>query len=320
MKSTVLVTAIGTITATAIVRELKKTAKYYIIGADINQKNEIVTSLEVDEFYVFPPVTEGDAYVDFVLEFCQKHNVDYYYAVLDTEVVNISKNRHRFSKIGSKLCVANYEFALKCHFKNVFSEWIEKNMPQIAIKTYKTYSEITHRVFPVFVKPIEGVASIGCRKINTIDEFNAYILPKQMNSEILVQEYISGYIITVDLVRNKRTGQKIQIQRKELRRNANGCGIAVEIIDDPQLSTICNVLMEELDLNGIANAEFFYFDDTYKIIEINPRFSAGTLYSCMAGVNTVLNARCIVDNEDCIFESIMVGNHFAERYEVYQMD
>ena len=329
MKSVVLVTAIGTVTSTAIVTELKKTNEYYIIGADVNQQYEVATSLDVDEYHVFPYV-EDASYIDFVIQFCKDHNVEYYYAVLDKEVVKISKERRKFLESGTKLCVANYEFAKLCHFKNNFNQWIANHIPQLAIKTYSSMEELPDGAFPVFVKPVEGVASSGCQKIDTIEELRTIVSENSFNNEILVQEFIEGDIITVDLVRNRKTKQKAQIQRRELLRNANGCGIAVEIMDNPQLREICDNLMEELDLNGVANAEFFCLEQgtfadgrqkrTYKIIEINPRFSAGSRYSCMAGINTVLNARRIADRQACEFGFVMAGKHFAERYEAYPMD
>ena len=112
----------------------------------------------------------------------------------------------------------------------------------------------------------------------------------------------------------------MQVQRKELLRNANGCGIAVEIIQDEALADICIELMEQLDLHGVANMEFFDTGNGYRIIEINPRFSAGTSYTCMAGVNTVLNAMFIADGNECMFGEPEIGARFAERYEAYRMD
>ena len=57
----VLVTAIGTITATAVVLQLKKVNdKYKILGSDINARNEIATSKDVDEFYQFPSAVENE--------------------------------------------------------------------------------------------------------------------------------------------------------------------------------------------------------------------------------------------------------------------
>lgn len=318
-KKVVLVTAIGTVTATAVVKELKKRGGFHIIGADINRQNEIATSLDVDEYYTFPYAT-GEDYIPFALAFCREHRVEYYYAVIDKEVVNLARNRDRFAAVGTKLCVVNYEFAAVCHFKEVFGAWVSEHIPEVAVREYKNFTEAKAAAYPLFIKPNEGVASTGCRRVTGFEELTAYVRAEEIGKTILVQDYISGTNITVDCVRNRKTGQKILVPRRELLRNANGCGTAVEIFRDEALEEICNRLIEGLDLNGAANIEFFDTGDGYKIIEVNPRFSAGTLYSCMAGVNTVINAMKIADGEACEFGEIAVGAHFAERYEVYRMD
>ena len=231
---TVLVTAIGTATSTAVVKELRKRGGFYILGADINNRNEIATSLEVDEFYRFPYST-GEDYIPFALDFCREHRVDYYYAVIDKEVVNLAKNRERFAEIGTKLCVVNYEFAKVCHFKNTFGAWVRERIPEIAIAEYSSLEEARAAAFPLFVKPCEGVASTGCRKLESVSELEAFVKAEEVGAQVLIQDYISGRNVTVDCVRNRKTGQKAQIQRRELLRNANGCGIAVEIFRDEAL-------------------------------------------------------------------------------------
>lgn len=318
-KKVVLVTAIGTVTSTAIVKQLMKNKNIYIIGADINNQNEIATSLDCDEFYKFPYST-NDEYVEFALKFCKEHHVDYYYAVIDKEVVNISKNRARFAAVGTKLCVANYEFAHICHYKDILSKWVHSNYPDIAIKEYKNLKDAQDAIYPLFIKPNEGVASTGCKKINSYKELLVNVDEESVGKKTLIQDYITGSIITVDCIRNRNTKQTAQIQRREILRNSNGCGIAVEIIYSDKLNRICNQLMDSLDLNGVVNIEFFEIENGYKIIEINPRFSAGTQYSCMAGINTVMEAMNIVDEKPCVFGKIEIGAHFAERYEAYRMD
>ena len=317
-KKTALVTAIGTVTATAIVKQLKDDGGFHIIGADVNNRSEIATSLDVDEFYKFPYST-GEDYIPFALDFCREHRVEYYFAVIDKEVVNISRNRESFAAVGTKLCVVNYEFAAICHFKDTFGEWVERHIPEIAVKSYDSLEAARDAAYPLFIKPVEGVASAGCSRIDSFEELKAAVKPEQVKKEILVQEFVKGQNITVDCVRNRATGQKAQIQRRELLRNANGCGIAVEIFRDEKLEQICFRLIEELDLNGVVNIEFFDTGNGYKIIEINPRFSAGTLYSCMAGVNTVLCAVSIADGEPCRIGRAEIGARFAERYEAYRM-
>ena len=312
----VLVTAIGTVTASTVIKELRKIGGYYIIGADINNQNEIATSLDVDEYHKFPYAT-NDAYIPFILDFCKEHKVEYYYAVIDKEVTSISKNRGKFEVLGTKLCVANYEFIEVCHYKDRFSKWVEENIPEIAIKTYKGMKEAKSAAYPLFIKPTEGVASTGCRRIDSNDEL---CLVVQDENSVVIQDYVEGQNITVDCFRNKKTGQKAQAARRELLRNSNGCGIAVEIFRDEKLEQICDFLIEKLDLNGAVNIEFFATETGYRIIEINPRLSAGAIYSCMAGLNMVTNAMRIADGEECEIGELSIGSHFAERYEAYRMD
>ena len=319
MTRTVLVTAIGTVTSSTVVKELKKLGGFYIIGADINNQNEIATSLDVDEYYKFPYATNDD-YIPFALDFCKEHHIEYYFAVIDKEVTSISKNREQFEAIGTKLCVANYDFVKICHYKNVFNYWINEHRPDIAIRTYHSYERARNAVYPLFIKPVEGVASNGCRKIDSFEELKIYVSESQIGKEFIVQDFVDGMNITVDCIRNKKTGQMAQVQRKELIRNSNGCGTAVEIFEDDKLTEICNYLMESLDLNGVVNMEFFDTPGGYKVIEINPRLSAGSVYTCMAGINTVINAMKIADGEPCEFGNVAIGAHFAERYEAYRMD
>ena len=119
-------------------------------------------------------------------------------------------------------------------------------------------------------------------------------------------------------MRDRRSSLTKICQRIETLRNKSGCGIAVEIIDDPKLREICCELAEKLNLNGVVNAEFFKNGTDYKIIEVNPRFSAGTSYSCRAGLNTVLDAFKIANAEPVCGDRLRIGMKLARRYETYE--
>lgn len=321
MKPVVLVTAIGTAASTTIVSTLKKTGNYYIIGADIYCSNQVATAKDVDKFYKFPSaVYDLDGYIKFVVDFCKQHKVNFYFATIDEEVVNLSKNRRLFDEAGVKLCIPNDELISICHFKNRFYVWIKENIPEILMKTYSNITSIDYIEFPVFIKPVEGRGSIGCRKIDDKNVLIQLIHEGLKLDDYVIQQYFDGDVISVDLIQNLKTNQRIQIQRKEELRNASGCGIAVKILNDSRLEMICNTLMKKLNLNGVVNAEFFYCDGEYKIIEINPRFPAGTSFSVLAGCNMPLNAIKIANGEPCIDCDIAYGKHLAKRYETYSMD
>lgn len=307
--------------STAIVKRLKNTGEYHIIGADIFQKNQIATSEDVDEFYTFPPaIRDLDSYIEFTLDFIKKNHIGYYFATIDEEIANLSRNRERFADIGVKLCIPNRLLVETCHYKNRFAAWISSNMPDIAIDSFDGPCDISPEDFPVFIKPIEGRASIGCRRVDTREQLEELERNGADFSGTIIQRYIEGEIITVDMIRNAQTGQATLIQRIETLRNSNGCGIAVEIINDLHLDAICRELMEKLELNGVVNAEFFRIGDEFRIIEVNPRFSAGTEFSCLAGCDTVINEMRIARGEPCDFGQVAYGRHFAKRYETCPTD
>lgn len=317
VKERVLVTAIGTMNCTTIIQELKKSDKnFYILGADINDRNCIANSNEVDEYYQFPSVLKDrEEYVSYVLSFCISHKVNYIFCVVDEEVEILAKNRMKFEKAGIILCIANTDAIIICHNKNVFAEWSEKEIPEYCIKRFRYYEDVMDTDLPVFIKPIEGRASIGCRIIQNRTELEDY---KDKWDEFIVEEFIKGDIVAVDIVRDRKTDNFEISQRLELLRNSNGCGIAVQIIDNEMIRKACRIIATKLDLNGVINAEFFLLEDGPKIIEVNPRLPAGIAYSCMAGLDVVMNAFHIAKGEKCSFLPIKVGAYYAKRYETYE--
>lgn len=320
MKSVVLVTAIGTMASTAIVTRLKGIGEYYLIGTDIFREDQVATSKDVDDFYVIPSAVDDlDGYISYMVEFCKKHAVEFYFATIDEEIANLSKHRKAFEQIGVKLCIPNHKLVITCHYKNTFTQWVAQNLPEIAIKTFEDPTEILPQDYPLFVKPTEGRASIGCRRIDNREQLGKFLQADKPKEPFIIQQFTDGEVVTVDLIRSAKTGQSMQIQRRETLRNTNGCGIAVEIINDAKLTKICNELMEHLELNGVVNAEFFHKGDTFKIIEVNPRFSAGTTFSCLAGCDTVANEIRIARDERLEFGEIAYGRCFAKRYETYRM-
>lgn len=323
IKPVVLVTAIGTAASTAIISQLRGSGNYHIIGGDIFLKNQVATSKDVDEFFTFPSAIQDlDGYIDFVVDFCREHKVSYYFATIDEEIVNISSHRARFEEIGVKLCIPNHDLIMICHYKNRFCQWIDEYLPELSIRQYPHFADVSE--YPVFMKPVEGRGSIGCRKVASREEAEGLLNNGLKERDYLIQEYQDGEIITVDLVRNAKTGQMQQIQRIEHLRNSSGCGIAVEIIDHPTLRDLCCRLMEKLDLNGVVNMEVFHKQtvegDRFSVIEINPRFGAGTSFTCLAGCDIVSAAISIANEEPCKLGMPAIGAHLAKRYETYLLD
>lgn len=314
----VLVTAIGTVNGGTVVEELNKN-HIYTIGANSTPREYVVTSKFVNEYYEFPSAVEDqNYYLEYVVRFCDKHSITHIICFIDEEVESFTRNRKLFEQHGVKVCLADHETVSVCHFKNKFADWIEQWFPEIAIRRYPV-NQVDYDKLPLFVKPIEGRASIGCRAIISKSDLKQFMEETKGGENYIIQQLTQGDVVGVDIVRNRKHNQTFIIQKKELMRNSNGCGTVVEIVDDSELKRICLSIAEKIDLNGLINAEFFITNQGPKIIEINPRLPAGTSYSCMAGGNTVINTILIAEGKPCEFEPIRIGKIFARRYETYEM-
>ena len=77
----------------------------------------------------------------------------------------------------------------------------------------------------------------------------------------LVQPFISGNILTVDVVRSEKDKQGVAVVRRELLRTLNGAGTSVYVFNDNELETLCLKIAELLNINGCVNFEFIENED-----------------------------------------------------------
>ncbi len=317
----ILVTAIGTISATTIVLQLKKNKDLYIIGADINLPEYIATSLDVDEYHQFPSVIDNQGYKDFLLDFCICHDVKMIFPIIDEEVELLSKNKEEFLEQGIKPCVPDYDTLMLCRDKYITFQWVGEKVKEISVPTILLSDFHNELAFPLFMKPRKGRSSIGCSRISNMGELTAIEarLKDDMNQYIL-QPFCQGSYISADIIRSSKLGYFQIVLREEVLRNKNGAAIAVKIIDNNELEDLCIRVADGLGYDGVLNIEFFYDKaaNRYSLIEINPRFPAGTGFTCMAGLDLVNQYYRIMNDFHVEKQAVKTGATFARRYETYE--
>lgn len=310
----ILVTALGTVASYEIVKEMKRKG-YYVIGADINLSQNLASSLEVDEFYTFPSVVEKrKEYLDYILDFCEKKQIDYIFVVVDEEVELISKNKNLFLSKGIIPCVLDYRIVKLCRDKEETFNWIKEFFPDMYIRTKNLSDKNIDLNYPMFLKPRKGRASIGCKKINNFEELEN--IKKEVKVEdYIIQEFKEGEIVSADILSDNDLIQIVL--RKETLRNSNGAAIAVEVIDDIDLKEKCKKIVKKLNLIGTINIEFFRTRENVYIIEFNPRLPAGTGYTIRSGLNLVEGLFDINCGNKVKKYDIACNKTYARRYEIY---
>lgn len=314
----VLVTAIGSFAADITIKNLQK-AGYKVIGCDIYPKEWIVDAYSVDVFYQAPYVTNEIAYTEFIHMICKKEKITYILPLTDIEVDYFNMNRDYFEKNNIVVCISSAQTLNFCRNKNTFEQFINENVKEVNTIPTSYIKDIDNLPyeFPVVCKPFDGRSSQGLKYIYNPQEWNNFINNTD-TSKYIVQPYIKGSVITVDIVRQKDGKTIVAIPREELLRTINGAGTSVRVFVEPYLVDLCKKVADSLNIYGCVNVEFIKNENgIYYIMECNPRFSGGVEFSCLVGYDCILNhMEAFKNNKICDF--VLSNDYYiARKYEEY---
>lgn len=312
-----LVTAIGSFSADIVIKGLKQMG-FNVVGCDIYPQEWIVDAGQVNKFYQAPLATKEDIYIEFIQEICRKEDINYILPLTDVEVDVFNKYRKYFRLNDICLCISSKETLDVCRNKKVLETFVNENLSIHTIPT-KMLSECSGKpsAYPVVCKPYDGRSSQGLKYIHDNDEWAAFVKTAD-KSKYIVQPYIEGNIVTVDVVRQPKQEKTVAIARKELLRTLNGAGTSVYVFNDEKLKKDCIDLANSLNICGCVNFEFILDSQgIYHFIECNPRFSGGVEFSCIAGYDCVRNhMNCFLERD--IDDNYPIHNQYiCRKYEEF---
>lgn len=313
----ILVTAIGSFSADIVIETLKKN-QYNVVGVDIYPRHWLANGDKVKCFYQVPLAIEENLYIEAIIDICRKEDIDYIFPLTDVEIDIFNKKRNIFKDINVTLCTSSYETINLCRNKRKTSEVLVQVEGVNIIHNYSGEDVKKGEIkFPVICKRIDGRSSQGLYKIFSSDELLLFYQKNDMSSYI-IQPYIEGDIITVDIVRNAKSGQCIAVPRKELLRTLNGAGTSVYVYEDAVLEALCIRIAEKLNINGCVNFEFIDSSSEGKyFLECNPRFSGGVKFTCMSGYDCVLNHLRCFQGEKIESKIHITQQYISRKYKEY---
>lgn len=312
----ILVTAVGSLSADIVIKELHR-AGYYIVGTDIYPKEWVVDAYNVDGFYQVPKAYNTQTYIDKLMSICKTENIRYIIPLTDVEVDVLNARRASFENNGICICISDKMTIDICRNKKWASDRVRENTECKVIPKLNKEQINDSNVYPIVCKPVNGRSSLGVKYFNSPKEANAFLSEINWDGYV-IQPYIKGEIITVDIVRNAKTKRCIAVARKELLRTTNGLGITVKMFRDRELEELCCQIADILEINGCVNFEFIEDEEGNRFfMECNPRFSGGVEYSVMSGYNCVINhLRCFINKEIHELNGIK-EQYIARKYEEY---
>ena len=276
----------------------------YIIGSNENEYSVIKNGC--DEWYI-EPVLKDDEYVEFCLDFCKKHEVEFF--LPRRGMLKISEHKRRFEEIGVKVMMDDYSIVSTLnHKERAYNYFIENSIGIVPdfyiVKTVDEFKESYEKLlekykqvcfkfekdeggksFRLIDNNRKGYAALF-KKQNTrmtLNDVLSALSEREVFSPIMIMPFLPDEEISVDCL-NTSSGL---IALPRVKGNAK-----YEILRfDENIISLCRDFQDKTGLNCPYNIQFKYLDGVPYFLEVNTRMSGGVHMSCYAsGVNIPLIA------------------------------
>lgn len=283
-------------TAYRIIELIKKdTEEIYVIGT--NKQYNSVIRLVCDEWYEEPDIT-GDEYIDYCVDFCRKHKIDVF--VPRKNMVDISQNRDKFTAIGTKVLVDDYDKIQMLNDKvetyNLFKDCEGIHVPDYylvntADELKNAYEKLKEKHDRICIKFVRDEGGMSFRRIiESRDRYDmlrfypsASVVYKELIEileehghfdDMMVMPFLPGDEISVDCL--KTDSGLIAIPRIKSS-SRHEC-----ISYDDEIMRMSEIIMECIQLECPCNIQFKIKDNIPYLLEINTRMSGGLQMTCLA--------------------------------------
>lgn len=311
-----LVTAIGSMSAMEVVHRLSAASGVKVFGCDIYPATWLPAASGLEAFVQVPRAVQAQDYVQALLGFCDKHKIAFVIPLTDTEVDVLSGYRQAFASRGVMLCIPGEACVSLCRDKLQVHDLFQHDSKVVPIDTraLQAWMELDCP-FPLIAKPRRGRSSEGILRLTDRAGLEA-CLRHEGATELIVQPLLEGAVYVADVLRDAAADQAVVVCRRELLRTSNGAGLTVALCPDPELEQLAVHAARRLGLNGCINLEFIRCAGAYRLMDVNPRFSAGVAFSRLAGYDMVLNALRLFSGQpiDCAvaYGSNVITRHYLE--------
>lgn len=239
---------------------------------------------------------EGPAFEKKLLHYLKDNEVDVVISVGDVSAEIVSKNREEISKYTHTIAPDYSTFIQAADKLKLMQFCMTNELP--CPKTYTLNEETVDRLetlleFPVMVKPVRGVGAVGVERFDTMEDLlRIYPSLKDTHGELIIQEFIAPegsmqYQAEAFVDENGEMKVCMVILKPRFFPVKGGTSTANVTIDHPEITETTRRLLESLKWKGAADVDYILDprDNTAKILEINPRVTAGIKIGFVAGID-----------------------------------
>ncbi len=287
-------------------KELKKgDANAKVFASDLNPL--LSAGCHVADGYFKVPKLDDPLYIEFLVNLCKTNDIGLIVPTIDTELLELSKNKSYFESLGITIVISSTAFVKKCRDKRVIHDFFVSK----GIKIAKEYAKDNYKL-PIFIKPMDGSRSVDTFVIKKEEDFRDVHFK---NDKLMFLEYIdpkthSEY--TCDLYYSKAHDLKCVVPRKRL--EVRDGEVYKALTKRNNLVTYIRRHLNHIEgAVGCLTVQFFMHDkDDSKIvgIEVNPRFGGGYPLTYLSGANFT---RWIIDE-------YILGKTLEDQFDSWESD
>ena len=230
-----------------------------------------------DFYYVIPPY-DDKFFVEKLLKIIKEQNIKVLMPSSGFDIYGYSLNYDLIVEYGAIPIVSRRKVLEICRDKLLSYKFLSNKFPFAFTCEYHEKID----TFPLIAKPRFGKGSNNIIKIeNKLDL--KYVLGKFKN--MIFQEYLPGTEYTVDVLSDLTEKPIMAIPRIRIDTKA-GISVKGKIKRDLMIENLCKKTAETLGIKGPCCIQLKESENgELKIIEINPRFGGGTIFTTLAGAN-----------------------------------
>ncbi|MGH9226124.1 MAG: ATP-grasp domain-containing protein [Acidimicrobiales bacterium] len=284
--------------AIRLLRENPDGERYEVFGTHTNGASAMLAAC--DHAGLEPEVV-GDAYADWAIDYCRRNAID---VLLPTrELLTLARRAGDFRDAGTVLLAADASVVEVLSSKTtMYDSAARLGVPVPRCSAVSTADEFVAAVAALHaaglvacVKPAAGNGAEGFRILTTrpagirsvyegpsrtitVDAMEAILRTVPGFEPLIVSEYLRGPEFSIDCLGDGRS-LILAVAR------GKAAGGARRIVDRPDLMDQARRIAEGYGLRSLFNVQIRGEEGTAKLVEVNPRASAGMHQSGLAGAN-----------------------------------
>lgn len=287
----------------------------YFKKALAGQGNVIATDMspnapalyDADKHYIVPRMS-APGYIDVIFDICKKEKISGVLSLIDPELSLLAKHMDDFAALGVTVIGSSYDLCEQSLDKMQMFRYLTEHGYRCAksyISKEQFYEDVAAGVisYPVFVKPVQGSASISISKVydkETVD------LLFDHSDNLMIQEFLNGQEIGADVYIDMISGDVVSIfTKKKLVMRAGETDKAVSFKDE-KLFALIQRFVKEIGFRGQIDIDIFEIGGEYYISEVNPRFGGGYPHAYECGCD---HMTLICNNLKGISNEKNIGNY-----------